>query len=258
MQRPWFETIFDERYPELFGPVEGNAEEEVEEILGLLRLPAGAAVEDLGCGRGRHAIPLARKGYRVTGVDISANMLRMACSRAEREGVRVEWVKEDMRTFCRRDAFDLAVSLFTSFGYFSDAENQKVLDNIARSLKEGGRLLLDLRNAGKGLSRLEDMDKTIEVPSGTLRMSVRFDMRNLRARAEHTLTRPDGIRISSAFDVRVYSMEELREMIRKAGMDVIDFYGSLSGAPFTDESARMVALAVRAASLRPGSEQVVG
>jgi SAM-dependent methyltransferase len=185
-------------------------------------------------------------------------MLRMACSRAEREGVRVEWVKEDMRTFCRRDAFDLAVSLFTSFGYFSDAENQKVLDNIARSLKEGGRLLLDLRNAGKGLSRLEDMDKTIEVPSGTLRMSVRFDMRNLRARAEHTLTRPDGIRISSAFDVRVYSMEELREMIRKAGMDVIDFYGSLSGAPFTDESARMVALAVRAASLRPGSEQVVG
>jgi len=146
VQRPWFETIFDERYPELFGPIEGNAEEEVEEILGFLRLPAGTAVEDLGCGRGRHAIPLARRGYRVTGVDISENMLRMACSRAEREGVRVEWVKEDMRTFCRHDAFDLCLSLFTSFGYFSDAENQKVLDNIGKSLKEGGALLLDLRN----------------------------------------------------------------------------------------------------------------
>jgi SAM-dependent methyltransferase len=245
VQRPWFETIFDERYPELFGPIEGNAEEEVEEILGFLPLPAGAAVEDLGCGRGRHAIPLARRGYRVTGVDISENMLRMARTRAEREGVRVEWVQEDMRTFCRRDAFDLALSLFTSFGYFSDAENQRVLNHIGRSLKDGGALLLDLRNAGKGLSRLEDMDKSIEVPAGSLRMSVRFDRRTMRASAEHTLTRPDGIRISSAFDVRVYSMDELGRMIRKAGMAVKDFYGSLSGAPFTDESARMVTLAVR-------------
>jgi SAM-dependent methyltransferase len=248
MPRPWFETIFDERYPELFGPVEGNAEAEVEEIIGLLRLPPGSAVEDLGCGRGRHAIPLARKGYRVTGVDISSKMLHLAFSRAEREGVRVEWVREDMRTFCRRDSFDLALSLFTSFGYFSDAENQRVLENIGMSLKKGGRLLLDLRNAGKGLSRMEDMDKTIEVPSGSLRMAVRFDRRSLRARAEHTLTRPDGIRISSAFDVRIYSMEELREMIVKAGMEVVGFYGSLSGAPFADESARMVALALRPAS----------
>jgi SAM-dependent methyltransferase len=245
MQRPWFETIFDERYPELFGPVEGNAEEEVEEILGFLRLPAGAAVEDLGCGRGRHAVPLARRGYRVTGVDISENMLRLARSRAEREGARVEWVKEDMRTFCRHGSFHLALSLFTSFGYFSDAENQQVLANIGKSLKEGGALLLDLRNAGKGLSRLEDMDRTVEVPAGSLRMSMRFDRRTMRASAEHTLTRSDGIRISSAFDVRIYSMEELWQMIRKAGMEVKDFYGSLSGAPFTDESTRMVTLAVR-------------
>jgi hypothetical protein len=76
-------------------------------------------------------------------------------------------------------------------------------------------------------------------------MSMRFDRRTMRASAEHTLTRTDGIRISSAFDVRVYSMEELRQMIRKAGMEVKDFYGSLSGAPFTDDSTRMVALAVR-------------
>lgn len=245
MQRPWFETIFDERYPELFGPVEGDAEKEVAEILDFLRLPAEAVVEDLGCGRGRHAVPLARKGFRVTGVDISENMLRLARSLAERERVHVEWVKEDMRTFCRHGAFDLALSLFTSFGYFSDAENQQVLDNIGKSLKEGGMLILDLRNAGKGLSRLEDLDMTVEVPAGSLRMSMRFDRRTMRASAEHTLTRTDGIRISSAFDVRVYSMEELRQMIRKAGMEVREFYGSLSGAPFTDDSARMVALAVR-------------
>lgn len=246
MPRPWFETIFDERYPDLFAPLEGDAEEEVEGIHGFLSLPSGAAVVDLGCGRGRHAVPLARRGYRVTGVDISDYMIRMARKYADREGVEVEWVQEDMRTFCRRGAFDLVLSLFTSFGYFSDAENQAVLDNIGSSLRKGGTLLLDLRNAGKGLSRLEDQDKTIGVPAGRLRMSVRFDRRTMRAKAEHTLERSDGIRISSAFDVRIYSMEELMEMLDKAGMEVKDFYGSLTGEPFTDESTRMVTLAVKA------------
>ena len=245
VKRPWFETIFDERYPELFAPLEGNAEEEVEEIARLLALPQGAAVEDLGCGRGRHAIPLARRGYAVTGVDLSDKMLRLAKTRSEKGGVQVEWVREDMRTFCRPGAFDACLSLFTSFGFFSDKENQKVLDNIGQSLKPGGRLLLDLRNAGKGLSRLDDLDETREIASGTLKMSMRYDHASRRARAEHVLTRRDGIRISSAFDVRIYSTEELSEMIGNAGMRVTDIFGSLSGAPFDDASTRMVLVALR-------------
>src|SRR3972149_5059616 len=75
MPRPWWETIFDERYPELFGPLERDPEEEVARIVGLLSLPSGASVVDLGCGRGRHAIPLSRRGYRVTGVGLSDQML---------------------------------------------------------------------------------------------------------------------------------------------------------------------------------------
>ncbi len=245
MKRPWFETIFDERYPELFAPLEGNAEEEVEEIVRLLRLAPGAAVEDLGCGRGRHAIPLARRGYEVTGVDLSDKMLRLARTQSETDGVRVEWVRADMRTFCRPGAFDACLSLFTSFGFFSDKENQKVLDNVGASLKSGGRLLLDLRNAGKGLARLDDLDETREIASGTLRMSMRYDHASRRARARHVLTRRDGIRIASAFDVRIYSGEELSAMIEQAAMRVTNIFGSLSGAPFDDESARMVLIALR-------------
>lgn len=239
----WFETIFDERYPELFGPLEEDAEQEVEEILGLLPLRRGSSVEDLGCGRGRHAIPLARRGYRVTGVDLSEKMLSMARDRADREGVSVEWVREDMRTFCRPRSFHLSLSLFTSFGYFRDEENQRVLDNVARSLRKGGVLLLDLRNAGKGLNRLEDWSETREVPSGKLRMSMRFDRNSGRAKARHVLTRRDGIRISSTFDVRIYSTAELSGMLRDAGMKNVEFYGSLSGAPFRDDSPRMVVVA---------------
>ncbi|MDH3384318.1 MAG: hypothetical protein OEM42_09685, partial [Deltaproteobacteria bacterium] len=150
-----------------------------------------------------------------------------------------------MRVFRRPAAFDLCLSLFTSFGYFPDEENQVVLNNVGVSLKEGGTLLLDLRNAGKGLSRLENWDQTIAVPSGMLRMSIRFDRRTMRATAEHMLTRQDGIRISSTFDVRVYSMEELETMLRNAGMRVRNFYGSLTGDPFTDDSGRMVVVSVK-------------
>ncbi len=245
MPEAWFETIFDERYPELFGPLEGNAEREVEEILGLIPLPGGAAVEDLGCGRGRHAIPLARRGFAVTGVDLSEKMLGIARARARREGVSVEWIREDMRVFRRPSSFDLCLSLFTSFGFFNDKENQKVLDNVGVSLREEGTLLLDLRNAGKGLSRLESWDQTIDVPSGRLEMSIRFNVRTRRAKAEHVLTRKDGIRISSTFDVRVYSIDELEAMIRNAGMRVTDCFGSLSGEPFTDNSSRMVVVSAK-------------
>ena len=245
MPGAWFETIFDERYPELFGPLEGNAEKEVEEILGLLAVPPGSAVEDLGCGRGRHAVPLARRGYVVTGVDLSGKMLDIARARALREGVTVEWVREDMRLFRRPRAFDLCLSLFTSFGFFSDEENQRVLDNVAVSLREGGTLLLDLRNSGKGLSRLENWDQTIEVPSGQLRMSIGFNPGTRRATAEHVLTRKDGIRISSAFDVRIYSSDELEAMLGKCGLRVKNCFGSLSGDSFTEESGRMVVLSVK-------------
>ena len=245
MTRPWYETIFDERYPELFGPLERDPEEEVAQIVALIPIPPGAAVVDLGCGRGRHAIPLSRRGFRVTGVDLSEKMLRLARERAEREGVPVEWVREDMRVFVRPGAFDACLSLFSSYGYFGDEENQKVLGNIGRSLKEGGTLLLDLRNVQKGLAGEEDLETTMTVPSGHLRLCVRFDRVTGRARAEHELTRPDGIRISSAFDVRIYSREELSAMLARAGMAVVAVHGSLDGAPFTAGAERMVVIARR-------------
>src|SRR3989304_974130 len=105
MPGAWFETIFDERYPELFGPLEGSAGREGGGIVGPLAVPPGPAVEDLGCGRGRPPIPLARRGYVVTGVDLSDKMLGIARARALREGVSVDWLREGLRGFGRPRAF---------------------------------------------------------------------------------------------------------------------------------------------------------
>ena len=69
-------------------------------------------------GPGRHVAALAKRGFRVTGVDLSPFLLRRAQELAQRESFGIEWVQEDMRSFLRPEAFDLAISLFTSFGYF--------------------------------------------------------------------------------------------------------------------------------------------
>ena len=126
-----------------------------------------------------------------------------------------------------------------------------VIGNVSKSLKEGGTLLLDLRNAQKGLAGEEDAETTVAVPSGRLRLRVRFDRATRRARAEHELTRPDGIRISSAFDVRIYSEEELTGLLCRSGMRVTAVHGSLDGAPFTPGAERMLVIAKRLQQIVP-------
>src|SRR5512132_403912 len=126
----WFadETFWAETYPfEFPGPVIDAGVAQVEKALTLSGIAGGEAL-DLGCGPGRHAIPLARRGFQVTAVDLSPFHLAKARERAEMAQVAVEFVQSDMRAFVRADAFDLAVSFFTSFGYFEDpADDLRVL-----------------------------------------------------------------------------------------------------------------------------------
>lgn len=110
-------------------------------------LPHGAAVLDCGCGPGRHALPLARRGFRVTGVDWVASALDEARGRAAAEQIPIELVRQDMRRFRRPGAFDAALSLSTSFGLFEDIrDDERVAANLYESLGAKGVLLMDMRS----------------------------------------------------------------------------------------------------------------
>jgi 2-polyprenyl-3-methyl-5-hydroxy-6-metoxy-1,4-benzoquinol methylase len=93
---------------------------EVDRIIKLLQPAAGAAILDLCCGPGRHALELVRRGFRVTGVDRTSSYLQAAQSQAARQHVQAEFVQDDMRHFRRSQSFDVALNLFSSFGYFAD------------------------------------------------------------------------------------------------------------------------------------------
>src|SRR5206468_5375646 len=110
--------------------------------------PRRASVLDLCCGPGRHSLEFARHGFQVTGVDRTARYLDAARAAATGEGLTVEFVQGDMPHFQRPAAFDVALNLFTSFGYFEDeAEDLCVLRHLHTSLKPGGQVLLEM--AGK-------------------------------------------------------------------------------------------------------------
>jgi 2-polyprenyl-3-methyl-5-hydroxy-6-metoxy-1,4-benzoquinol methylase len=139
-KKEWFddEAFWRELYPFMFsGRRIAEADEQMAKVLALTK-PAGKAVLDLCCGDGRCSIALAKKGFRVTGVDRTAYLLNKARARTRSASLKIEWVREDMRDFVRPAAFDLVISMFTSFGYFDDkGEDLRVLENMFASLRAG-------------------------------------------------------------------------------------------------------------------------
>jgi cyclopropane fatty-acyl-phospholipid synthase-like methyltransferase len=130
-----------------------NTVEEVEFVLEELRLPPGSRILDVGCGTGRHAVELARRGYQLTGVDISSGMLAEAAKAAREAGVEVELIHADATQFTSERLFDAAICLcegaFSLLGSEDDPieHDLAILRNIRAVLKPGARFVLTTANA---------------------------------------------------------------------------------------------------------------
>src|SRR5579864_5024876 len=166
----WFEEeeFWRELYPYMFPPERfAAAREQVDQLVALTGFQ-GRAVLDLCCGPGRHAVEFAQRGFAVTGVDRTQFLLDRARERASETGAVVEWVREDMRQFRRAGAFDLACSLFTSFGYFENEEDDlRVLRNVHDSLKAGGVFVLEMLGK-EWLARVWLSAQATDYPDGAL------------------------------------------------------------------------------------------
>ncbi len=244
----WFEDeeFWTATYPFMF-PDDRLAlgEEQSEKLLKLSGVAGGAAL-DLGCGPGRHAVALARRGFEVTAVDRTRFLLDKARTRAREAGVEVEFVEQDMRRFRRPRAFDLALSMFTAFGYFDDpAEDLQVLQNVQASLRPGGRLVIDVVGKEWLAARFRLTDST-PGPDGSLLIDRREVVDDWsRIRNEWILIR-DGRARSFRAQLRIYSGQELRQLLERAGFSGVRLYGDLDGNPYGREAVRLVALGARA------------
>ena len=241
----WFEdeSLWVETYPYMFSPARiAAAEEEIDPLLRLIGMRP-QSILDLCCGPGRFAVPLARRGFRVTGVDRTTFFLDKAKERAAAENVAVEWVQEDMRTFVRPDAFDLALSMFTSFGYFDDKEEDlTVLRNVHESLRPGGALVMDVVGKER-LARTFQPTNSRKQPDG----AVVIDRREVyddwtRVRMEWTIIKGNAVRVFTIHHT-VYSGQELKDRLTAVGFGDVRLYGSIDGAPYGREADRLIAVA---------------
>ncbi|MER9319074.1 class I SAM-dependent methyltransferase [Mesorhizobium sp. M0659] len=217
------------------------SDRQAEAIWDFLSLKQGGPVLELGCGYGRIANRLAEKGAQVTGVDISPTLLKKAEADADERRLNVEYVLGDMRSLPWRDRFDAAFLWYTTFGYFNDEDNERVLSEAASSLRKGGRLLIDHPNR---LDLLDHKSPVCHVARRDDDMRIdlfTYDVLSDRSNLERIVVR-DGCVRRAHLSFRQYGVSEYTRMLKRAGFETIEAYGQEAEA-FTSASSRLVVVA---------------
>jgi SAM-dependent methyltransferase len=229
----WYEELFDDRYliyyeDALLG---GASAAEIDFIERALALPAESSLLDLGCGFGRHSIPLAMRGYRVTGVDLSDSQLGAARTIAARLGAEIEWVRRDLRDLGGLGPFDACICLYTVFGYFGDEENARVLSSVRDLLRPEGLLLLDVDNPLSLVPRLPE-ERWSETARGARHERHEYDPLGARLVSSRTLITGGGSHMTlPRSSVRLYFPHEMVRLLGEAGFMVEQVHGGIGGTP---------------------------
>jgi len=211
MHKKWYEELYENFETYSDEPYAQNTRREVDFIEEIIAHDRSKAILDVGCGNGRHSLELARRGYEVLGVDLSASMLAQGRQAAESENLAVRFRQCDARQLPYEQQFEVAIMLCE--GAFSlmeeDAMDYQILVNISRALKPGGRLIMTAPNAAVMLA---------QPPDGS------FDLTTLRETFTLDKVFPDGSRKTLDCTQRYYTCPELNCLLKKAGFQHVEFF----------------------------------
>ena len=196
---------------------------QIDGVERILSLEPRSRVQHLFCGRGLQTLELARRGYRVLGLDIEQASFAEARQTGLRERLNVHFMKADPRQVAYRSEYDAVVCLSSTFGRFSnERDDLKTLEAARKGLKAGGKLLLDLPNKERLMREFE-----FSAPG-----EAHFDFETGRLAAE-------------SGSLRVYVLTELKRLIAQAGLSYLRSWGSFDGSGYGMDSPRMIVLAER-------------
>ncbi len=235
----WYKKSFGHDYLTIYPHRnENEAKKIVNFAMKALDMQPGQRVLDLACGYGRNSAVCAQQGLDVVGLDLSTELLSLALDKNKENDRSFPLVRGDMRDIPFENAFDIILSLFTSFGYFdNDAENEQVIRGIARALKPGGVFLFDYLNMMQAL------------PNITSDTQVRNNMTIIQERSfnEHTnrfekkITVKDNGDVREYYEsVRAYRLIELLQFFERSGLECTAIYGDYEQNPFTRNSPRLI------------------
>lgn len=237
----WFEDWFEsDEYLKVYQ--HRNSEEAeilISFILNQINLPAKAKILDLGCGAGRHALLLAKRGFEVTGVDQSAKLLSVAADEAQKNGLHATFIRDDIRTVQFQEKFNLILNVFTSFGYFeNDEDNFSLFSNVESLLLEDGVFVFDFLNAEYVRQNLTLYSKS-EIEGLVIEQRRKIESNSvIKEIALHQNGNVKTFRES----VRLYSKDELTDAVDKNNLLVEMVFGSYAGESFDEKSSSRLIL----------------
>ncbi len=243
----WWSRIFNDDYVSTIpkATVRGD-QRKVNFIEKSLSLPPNSLVLDLACGNGRHSVGMAKRGYRVVGIDLSLPMLAQAAELAQDENQNINFIHGDMRDLSFDRTFDGIFCMGTSFGYFDEESNLEVLKGVVRSLKPGGSFLLEVANRDHVITQTPDL--TWFEGNGSVCMEeTQFEFKTSRLEVNRQLIMDGGRQVQNKVSIRLYCLHELCEMFEEAGLTIgsISGHGATQDAFFGKDSVRILITAKR-------------
>ncbi len=224
----WFAEIFDEVFLRtLPDSTWKRTQREVQFLIDSLRLPPGAAILDLACGHGRHALELAGRGYDVTGVDLSRAFLERAHRESQRRNLSPRFMVGDMRDAAFEQTFDAVICMNTSFGYFDDVTNYGIVTSMFRSLRPGGRFILETVNRDHIASHVPRR-RWWDNAELIIMEEVDFDARTSRLQSMRTIVDEKQRPWEQHISIRLYGAHELCGMLAMAGFQVLELSGDIA------------------------------
>jgi len=205
------------------------------------QLSSNPKVLDLCCGFGRISAELARRGFSVTGVDITESYLQTAKEEASLDNLDIEYIKADAREFVRRDYFDLAVNLYISFGYFENKKDDLLMvRNAYESLKNGRSFIIE--TLGKEIAVRDFVETEWFERAGFTVLTQYEALDSWTFLKNRWILMKDGKKIEKVFNQRLYSASELRDLLLEAGFSKVEIYGDWDESPYDKRAAKLIVI----------------
>jgi cyclopropane fatty-acyl-phospholipid synthase-like methyltransferase len=240
----WWQDVFGSFRPVFDSISVRQSNSQARYLIEKLRLKPGQRFLDCPCGIGRIALPLAKRGIKVTGVDITPSYLDELSAVARRRSLKLDLLCDDMRRIKFRNRFDAAANLQTSIGYFAkDADDKLILRRMFDALKPGGRFMLQTVNRDWILAHWQGNDWA-EFGDMTLLQRRRFDHRTSKM---HALWRFINHGEARSYDItlRLYSYHELARMLEAVGFVNVEGFGSMKDEPINRDTRDMWVVSVK-------------